>query len=362
MKEMLPHSQLPDIRWLRDLQINQLEAFHARGFPTRNEEIWKYTDMLALSQQKFTCATFTDLATSVDAFIDKEIIKLVFVNGYYNPNLSDLSLLPQSIELSTISKALVTHEQIMQMFLTDIDTKRYPFASLNTALMTDGMYLSLPKNCSVKTPIHCVFINTHQQEFFTCPRNIIHVGENSEATIIEEYITLDADNYLTCPVTHLYAEDNARINYYKNQAEAFGAYHVANIFIKQEQDSVIKCFSLDTGSRLAREDIHAVLQAPRAECQLHGFYHVTQDTQLIDNHVYIDHAANHGSSNMLYKGILNKKSKAVFNGKVFVKKDTEQNAARQANHNLLLSNDAEVNSKPELEIYAEDVKCTHGAT
>lgn len=347
--------------WLRTLQAKQLAAFMQRGFPTKREELWKYTDTSALDKQEFHSAS---LPTQIKTYynLSTQHLRIVFVNGHFAANLSDLNGLPKDVILCPLSHALQTHESLVQPYLSqEFDATRHPFASLNTALMTDGIFLSIPKNISVAAPIHCIFINTQQNNILTCPRNIIVANANSNVTFIEEYQG-DADNYFTNVVTTLHAEDNAHIHYHKIQTENVTATHISNLVVKQKQNSVVKSFYLDTGSRLAREDVLVTQPERGAECHLNGFYHLTHNGQHLDNHLHVDHIATHCTSRMVYKGILDKKSRAVFNGKVYVHKDAQQINAHQANHNLLMSKDAEINTKPELEIYADDVKCTHGAT
>jgi Fe-S cluster assembly protein SufD len=214
----------------------------------------------------------------------------------------------------------------------------------------------------VKNPIHLLFIHTEQDAFMTHPRNVIIVGKNSQVTIVEEHVARNAKQYFTNVVTDIHAAANARVNYYKMQDNDFTATHIANIFIEQQKSSHVNTFSFSKGARLSREDLTVWQQEEASETYLHGLYMTTCDQQHMDHHLHVDHLAAFGKSSMLYKGVLDKKSQAVFNGKVHVHPATKQIHAHQENHNLLLSKEAEMNTKPELEIYAEDVKCTHGAT
>ncbi len=353
---------VPEKDWLQDIQVNQLKAFLHRGFPTQKEELWKYTDVTGLAKQSYIWPK-----RNLESFQQKikleKAISIVFVNGYFSPEFSNLTALPENVICTTISDAIIQHEDRIKPYLINkMDLNRHPFAVLNGALMTDGVFILIPKNVFISVPIHFYYYNTQQTEFLTAPRNIILAEAHSEVTFIEEYTSDNEAKYFTNAVTEIHAEENARVNHYKLQAENPSATHIANIFIKQKQNSVVKSFNLSIGGRLAREDVHVLQQETGAECYLQGFYHLTRDQQHIDNHVHVDHCAMHGVSSMLYKGIMRKKSHAVFNGKVFVHKNAQHIQAHQANHNLLLSFDAEVDTKPELEIYADDVKCTHGAT
>lgn len=353
---------LPEKNWLRDLQEKQLDAFLSRGIPTRKEELWKYTDVTTLEKQNFVWATERS-TSSLNKLSKFEKISLVFINGYFAPHLSDTALLPKDVLLCPISEALIAHESVIKPhLLLELDASRHPFVSLNSALMTDGLFLSIPKNVAISTPIHCIFLSTEQNNVLTCPRNIIVAGANSKATLIEEYVAENAENYFTNACTFLFPDENAQLNYYKLQSESMTATHISTLFINQKQDSKVSSFHLATGSRLAREDILVTQKERGAECYLNGFYNLSEDNQHIDNHLHVDHIAALGTSSMQYKGVLDKKSRAVFNGKVHVHKNAQQINANQSNHNLLLSKQAEINTKPELEIYADDVKCTHGAT
>ena len=350
------NSYLPKKKNLIALQVKQLDAFLQRGFPTRQEELWKYSDTSFLKKQNFTWASKTKITHQRKKLSG---IRLVFVNGYLSSELSDLSLLPKGVTLCSLAEKTATTNGTLP---TEFDAKRYPFAALNTALMTDGFYLSIPDNCVVDETIHCLFLSSKQNNFLVCPRNVIVAGANSQITLIEEYANKGAENYFTNTVTEIFAENNATLFYYKIQDESLTATHIANMFVSQKKDSVIKSFCIDRGSCFTRENIAVDLLASGAECYLHGFYKLTQDKQHIDNHILVNHLSQHGTSHMLYKGTLDKKSHAVFNGKVFVHKDAQKTIAMQGNHNLLLSGDSEIDTKPELEIYADDVKCAHGAT
>ncbi len=358
-----------DKKWFNDFRANELQLFLQNGLPTRKDELWKYTEVKS-SYIPDRFGEIRDLASQQKfvAGVEFSRILFVFVNGHFSEKLSNLDALPSDVVLCTISQALNLHEDKIKPYLLrefdvkQFDVKQCPFATLNSALMTDGMFLQVPPNLSVETPIHLLFIHAEQNEFMTNPRNLILADKNSQITLIEEHVSHNAQGYFTNTLTDIVASDNARVNYYKIQDNDLSATHIADVFINQQKDSCVKTFSFAKGSALAREDIQISQQASGAEISSHGLYILMHDNQHIDHHVHVDHFAAHGTSSMLYKGILDKKSRAVFNGKVFVHPNTKHINAHQANHNLLLSKEAEIFTKPELEIYAEDVKCTHGAT
>ncbi len=346
--------------WFGDFHVQQFNQFLKHGLPTRKEELWKYTEI-----KVHDIPTHSGVAkTGLQIEHNKPFaVTLVFVNGHFSETLSTTTALPKEVTLCSLSQAMVSQpDRIKSILLQEFSVKKFPFAKLNSALMTDGFFLDIPKHCVITTPIHIQFINTEQNEFMSHPRNVILASPHSQVTLIEDHLSENATRYFTNVVTHIHSAENAHVNYYKMQEDDLTALHIANIFIEQLQDSCVNTFSLAKGARLAREDISVWQRAKGAETHLHGLYLLHADNQHMDNHLHVDHLSEHGTSSMLYKGILDKKSRAVFNGKVYVHSKTKQIHAHQANHNLLLSPDAEVNTKPELEIYAEDVKCTHGAT
>ena len=357
-----PH--FADKKWLCDFRYRQWQEFMARGFPTCSDEKWKYTEIKEnrVPNHSGRLVQLQSIAKHVFSE-DMQSIRVVFVNGHFAENLSNMAALPMGVTLSSVQQALAQQEDVIKPYLTQIfDKQRFPFAVLNSALMTDGIFLQIPENVKLSTPIHLLFMNTQQNDFMINPRNIIVANKNSQVTFIEDHVGEAAQHYFTNAVTDIYTKDNACVEYYKIQDEDSAATHVASLFVNQQQDSQIKTYFLARGCQLAREDVQIKQVASGAKSYLHGFYCLSKNGQHVDHHVQVDHLAAHGDSVMLYRGILANKSRAVFNGKVYVDQAAKQINAHQANHNLLLSPDAEVNTKPELEIYADDVKCTHGAT
>lgn len=360
---------LVDFQWFKDYQNKQEKIFLQQGLPTRRQELWKYTDITFLEKKLFSKGLLSQDKQAVDIVKNARLkntdsILMTFINGHFSEQLSDLHLLPANVVLCHLKQALVVYPELLKThFLHEKNmAKQRSFTNLNSAMMTDGVFLSVPDQCTILAPIHFLFISLGQNEFVTCPRNLILAGENSQVTILEEYCSDDAIDYLTNVVTEIDAEKQAVVYYHKIQNESLKATHLAQIYINQKQNSIVKAFTLGIGSQLARDDIQVNLQAPGAESSANGFYHLHHDGQHIDNHVHIDHLSPLGMSDMVYKGILNKKSHAVFNGKIFVHPDAQKTQAHQANHHLLLSKESSVDAKPEFEIYADDVKCHHGNT
>lgn len=349
--------------WLHASRLKHAKQFLQRGLPNKKNEWWKYTNVDYLEKTDFI---FPDRPDKTNAQLEKnkeKSVLLVFINGYFSKEMSDTQLLPPGVILSSLSEAIVKHEELIKPYLLkEWDWSRYPFMHLNAATMSDGTFLYVPDRCIVPYPIHLLYLQTAQQNFIACPRNIIVASENAKIKIIEEYKADNAFCYFINTATELHVNANACLDYYKLQNENDTATHLGMIQVHQKQDSNVSLFFADYGSKLAREDVAVYLHERGAACHMNGIYCLEQDEQHIDNHIYVDHVAAHCTSSMLYKGILDKKSQAIFNGKVYVHAGAKQTNSRQANHNLLLSSTAEVNTKPELEIYEEDVKCAHGAT
>lgn len=347
--------------WLQDFRKREQQAFYQRGLPSKREERWKYTDVSLLqsviAQSPLTFSTAEhDFSEYQKKFTDYHLVimqhgKLVFCQQ---------DSLTQGVILTSILDAITHHADLVRPYLLQkYDIKRYPFVALNNANFQDGIFLYVPKHVVLQKPIYLLHLSTQT----TYSRHIIVADQASQLTLVEDYAESAATtDYLTQSITHLYTEKNAAINYYKIQQENHYATHIANIFVQQKQDSQVQTCSIATGSHLMREEIIFALNERGAEAKAYGFYYTSRDNQHIDQQVHMEHLAHHATSHMLYKGILAKKSRAVFNGKVRVQHNIKQSKSHQANHHMLLSNDAEVNAKPELEIYNDDLTCTHAAT
>ncbi|SRR5579883_131288 len=338
------------------------DTFVKTSLPTRKQERFKYTDFTFLAKKTFPLAKPIDPARLRKAIHQHRLqrgdaILLVLVNGYFMRALSDMTKLPKQVSVCNLSEVKTsTH------WTLPIDANKYPFANLNTSLCTDGVFLQLPDHYELEMPIHLLSITLGEEEFAAHPANLFVLGEKSKLTVVEEYFSCTDQAYLMNIVTTCILNKHADLTYYKIQQEGKKATHFSHLFIQQKQDSHVRLTSFAFGGTFARDEIAVTLQETGATCHTAAFYHPQQDNQYIDYHVDIHHMAPLSQSDMLYKGILENKSRAVFNGKLQVEKDAQKIVAHQANHNLLLSHEAEVYSKPELEIYADDVKCKHGAT
>jgi Fe-S cluster assembly protein SufD len=286
---------------------------------------------------------------------------LVFVNGHYVPGLSQLASLPAGARIMSLSAALPPYSGELESLLAR-DAEQLPngLAALNAALWADGAYIDLAAGTVVEKPIHLLFITT-ETDVETHPRNIIRAGARCDASIIEHYIGAGSITYFTNATTRIILGDGAVIEHAKLQQEAGPAFHVADINAQQGTNSRFTSHSFALGGILSRNDITTRLDAEGCNATLNGLY-MGDGRQHMDHHTCIDHAKPRGMSREFYKGILGGAARAVFNGRVVVRPDAQKTDAHQSNRNLLLSDNAEVDTKPQLEIYADDVKCSHGAT
>ncbi|MCL5005644.1 MAG: Fe-S cluster assembly protein SufD [Acidobacteria bacterium] len=354
--------------WFAKLRNLGMEAFADLGFPTTRLEDWKYTNLAPLTGVNFQPAQydFSDkLAEQIASlpFVSFETTRLVFVNGHYCRELSSLAGLAESVKVTNLSEALRTGGSSLEAHLARYaDFKSHAFVALNTAFMEDGGVIEIPKGAVLEKPLHLMFISTGGAEpWVAYPRNLVLAGRESQAAVIETYASLDGNVYFNNSVTEIVAEEGARVDYVKVQAESEAAFHVATVLAYAARNAGIQTNSLQFGARLGREELSTVLDGEGAESFLYGLY-VTNGQQLLDNHSAIDHTRPHCSSREFYKGILDGKSTGVFNGKILVRKDAQKTDSKQSDKNLLLSESAAINTKPQLEIFADDVKCTHGAT
>jgi Fe-S cluster assembly protein SufD len=356
-----------------------IARFAEIGFPTTHDEEWKYTDLSPLVNREFTPV----LTYRADGINNKDIgrlpfgsarwSRLVFVNGHFSEEHSSYSALPKNIKAGNLALALQNEPEFLMRYLTRY--ARYDqnaFTALSTAFLFDGAYVVIPDGVALAEPIHLLFISTDLgTEFVSHPRSLILVGKNSQATIVETYVHSSypessddgstKKSYFTNVVTEIALGENSVLEHEKVQLEHDRAFHMAAIHVHQDRNSHYVSNSVSFGGALVRNNIFPVLDGEGAEATLNGLYVGTGD-QLIDNHTTIDHVKAHCASHELYKGILGGKSRGVFNGKILVRKDAQKTDAKQTNKNLILSDLATIDTKPQLEIFANDVKCTHGAT
>jgi Fe-S cluster assembly protein SufD len=354
--------------WLHALRSSAIDRFAERGFPGPRDEEWRFTPLAPLLQVPFQLALARPLAAAAAVlercgFDTGEGHRLVFLNGQFSPELSRLRDLPRSVFAGNLTAALQQHPEPVKTYLAkQARFDDLPFAALNTAFLRDGAVVIVPKDAVVAEPIHLVFVAVGDGEpAVSYPRSLILAGVNSQATLVQSYVGAADTVYLTNAVTEIVADEGALVDHYKLQRESRKAFHLEATQLRLGRSSKVASSSITLGGGWVRNEVGAVLAGEGGECTLNGLY-FGGDNQLIDNHTVIDHAMPHCASHELYKGILDGKARGVFNGKIFVRQDAQKTDAKQTNKTLLLSDDATINTKPQLEIYADDVKCTHGAT
>ena len=352
--------------WLAQPRAAALDFLRTNGFPSRRTEQWKYTDVTPITRKKFTAGRSAP-ADIDETFVDNlrfsqlDCHELVFINGSFSAALSRNEPLPDGMTAQSLQSVRTDDALLLDTYLSNGQIKN-AFNALNTAFFNDGVLVHVPDNTEVATPIHIIYITGVAGEtLMSNPRSLIVLGRNSGASVIESFAGTPDTEYFSNSHTSILGKAGSRLDYYRIQQESRRAYHIGNTRIRQEADSRIDCHTLSLGGKLARSDIDVELDEPGAEVNLNGLY-LTNSRQHIDNHTLIEHKQPHTVSNEHFRGIMNGHSRAVFNGKVIVHEQAQKTEAHQSNANLLLSGDAEVDTKPELEIYADDVKCSHGAT
>lgn len=361
--------------WLVQARRNAMDRFAALGIPTKAIEEWRYTSLESLKESDFQPALPNDHGGVIEsdflersAFCPKDSIRLVFVNGFYSQKLSSTSGLTPGVVAGSLAALLQSRPDLLEARVGHAaEFNERAFVALNTAFLRDGAVVHIPKGVVVEKPIHICHVSStvggtlEERATVSHPRTLVIAEEASQATVVEIYVGSGKSPYLTNAVTEIIAGRSAVVDHYKLQQENGNAFHLRSMDARQEADSRVSSLSVSLGASLSRNEVRSLLNAEGAECAINGFYMVT-GRQHSDNQTVIEHAKPHGTSTELYKGILAGQSTGVFNGKIIVRPGAQKTVSRQTNKNLLLSDDALVNTKPLLEIFANDVKCNHGAT
>lgn len=345
-----------------------ISRFSELGFPTVRNEEWKYTNLAPMLEHKFKLLhqPVKITASTAAKFEIPEVEQnlLVFVNGQFAPASSRLVSQAKGLVVESLAQALKRDPELAGKYLAQYaEYEKETFVALNTAFALDGAFIRVPRNLAIAEPIHLLYLSAGEDKssFLAHPRNLILAGEGSQVQIVETYGSLNQDVYLNNIVTEIVLEKNAVVEHVRVQNESRKAYHIAAREVELARASVYTSVSIDLGGKLVRNNFNLRLRAEHCEGNLYGFYFGAGE-QLIDNHTLIDHLMPNCPSNEFYKGILTDKAHGVFNGKVMVHQDAQKTNAYQQNQCLLLSNDAVINTKPQLEIFADDVKCSHGAS
>lgn len=353
-----------ELGWLRSARRHALDQFEALGFPTTQLEDWKYTNVAGVAQRSwhFSSPRGDDVdVTSIvdDLVLDKAAGRLVFVNGRHIPRYSRLPDLPEGTFVGSLTRAMREIPQRLEAVIAQ-HAPHDAFAALNTAFMSDGYVVVLPSGAHIEAPLQMLFI-TDEAGLAMHAFNAVLADAGARCSVVEQFVGMADDAYLANTVTKIVAAAETDIQHCRLQQEARTAFHFSRVDVAQQQASRFTSHSFAFGSALSRTQIDTRLSAADAHAELNGLYFVGA-RQHVDHHTRIDHEKPHGTSREYYRGVLDGASHGVFNGRVIVHPDAQQTDTHQSNHNLLLSRDAQVDTKPQLEIHADDVKCTHGAT
>ena len=350
--------------WLVALRREGYTRFAETGFPTTHDEDWRFTNVAPVAQTRFHLGEPVKLgAADVEKFGTGNFsCRLVFVNGHFSPELSHIPALPEGVRIGGLEAQVSADPQSIEHHLGHyLNFYRDAFCALNTAFLEDGAYVHVPRNTVLEEPVYLLYISAGRANSMDHPRNLIVVEENSQATIVEDYVSLDGASAFSNAVTELVAAQAAVVSHYMIVRENEQTYNFSTLRIQQERGSNVATHSLLLGGALVRNNVHPVLAGEGAECLINGLF-MANGRQHMDNYMLVEHASAHCNSRQFYNGILNGQSHGVFHGRIIVHKDAQKTDAKQTNRNLLLCDDAQIDTKPQLEIYADDVKCTHGAT
>ncbi len=352
-------------RWLQTLRQEAFARFAEVGFPTTHDEDWRFTNVSAVAKTQFEAATPVRVdEPQLESFATTGFAcRLVFVNGYFSPELSRVPKLPAGVKVRSLASDIESGDSVAAKFLGKfLNFGRDPFAALNTALCEDGVAVEVPQGVNLEAPVYVLFVTVPGgAPAMNHPRNLIVAGASSQVTVVEDYVSLGEGASFSNTATELIAADNANVSHYMVVREGGAASNFSTLRIQQGRNANVSTHSLLLGGALIRNNVHPVLAGEGSECLINGLF-MAHGRQHMDNYMLVEHASPHCNSRQFYNGILAAQSHGVFHGRIIVHKDAQKTDAKQTNRNLLLCDDAQIDTKPQLEIYADDVKCTHGAT
>jgi Fe-S cluster assembly protein SufD len=356
-----------DLPWLRKLRRDAFARFCAARFPTTHDEDWRFTNVSAIAQTPFRLTRNGGARLSRQELEPYRVpgvaSQLVFVNGRFARELSLLSKLPDGVKVSSLAEEIPSNPGAIEAhFGRYLDVRRDAFCALNTAFAEDGAYVHIPRGTLVEEPICLLFVSTAEDDpSMSHPRNLIVAEEDSQATFVEDYVSLDGGGVFCNTVTELVAGDHTVLAHYMIEREHKQAFNISTLRIQHGRGANVVSHSVLLGGALVRNNVHPVLAGEGGECLINGLF-IGNGHQHLDNYMLVEHASPRCGSRQFYNGILDEHAHGVFHGRIIVHKDAQKTDAKQTNRNLLLSDDAQIDTKPQLEIYADDVKCTHGAT
>ncbi len=353
--------------WLRDLRETAASEFAELEFPHYKMDAWKSTNVKPVVQTAFR-SLLKPTAGTVSAeqiephLYDEDWAQLVFVDGFFSQELSRTTSLPNGLTLGSLAEAIASGNALAKEHLGQYLPATNAFSALNSAFLQDGLFLHIPKNTVLENPVHVLHVSTGEGPVASYPRNLVILDESAEATLLETFIGIsDSATYLTNLGEEFILATNTKLTRHKRVEEGAAAYHLATTQVVQAQDTAYNDCTITLSGQIVRNELRVDMRGENAECELNGLY-LNDGDRVIDNALNVEHYVSHGRSRMGYKGVLNGTSEAVFTGKVYVHKGAQKTDSDQLNNNLLLSDQTEIDTRPQLEIFADDVKCTHGAT
>jgi len=365
------NGSIPD--FVKEIKKYSREKLVELGFPTQKIEDWKYTNILPIVEKNFKLSNFSEtwkdkeLIEQAKNLIDADPIisdlssnQIVFIDGHFVKELSKFHS-SEDFEIFSLKQAIYEKNKFVQAHFNKYSQIENGFNALNNLFFNDGVFVNIKDNLVEDEPIVVIFLQSGKEEQLINARNLIVVGNNSKVRLVEIYLSLNETQNFTNTITEIFINENSFFEHYKLQNESINGYHIGKIQTQMEKNSNFTSHNLSFGGAITRNDINIVLDGEGAESHFFGLYFV-KDKQHVDNHTLVDHAKPHCLSNEFYKGILADSSRGVFNGKIIVRKGAQKTNAYQSNKNLLLSGNAKIDTKPQLEIFADDVRCTHGAT
>lgn len=348
--------------WLKDLRASGIARFGDLGFPNMKQEAWRFTSVAPIAEGDFELVQPPAKIPTPDdirPFLLLEAgYRLVFVDGFFQRSLST----PFFDDVQSLAHVVAHRQDLVRQYLGKYAaTEDRSFSALNTAFVNDGAFVHVPAKTSIPEPIQLLFLTTGQKPVVIHPRNLVVIDREARAGIVETYASLGAGTYWTNTVTEVVVGEGGRVDYHRIQRESPQAYHIGATHTYQDRDSTVNLHTVAFGAALSRHDIGAVMAGPGGTLILNGLY-LLAAAQHADHHTTIDHAAHHCESHEYFNGVLDDRSRGVFTGRIIVRPGAQKTDSKQTNNNLLLSTDAHADSQPQLEIYADDVKCTHGST
>lgn len=347
--------------WLRELRERAAARFRLLSFPTTRQEDWRFTPVSAIADTAFRMVESvpTNAAELVQRVAIPGAARIVILNGRFSPELSTAASLPTGTRAMSLAAAIAV-EAPECAHVGQAAFEAHAFVALNTAFLSDGAFIAIPSGAVLDVPIHVIVVSGGPGKVMAHPRSLVVLGANSQASVAQTFIGAAGEAHFTNAVTEVSVGENAVLDFCTDQRETDNAAHVASLHVVVARNAQFRSRTVTLGGKLVRNDMTAVLGGEGGHATIDGVYLVDGD-RLVDNHTHIDHATPYCTSHELYKGILDGKSRAVFNGRIIVRQDAQKTDAKQTNRALLLSDEAQINSNPQLEIFADDVKCTHGA-